>query len=420
MSGEPARTISPIEAPQPRGARGPGARAAATAQGSQAAPARWFQRLPSESSGPPARNSAPAASAAVSLAPRRRAARRVPQAGQHQVRHEVERVERPGAQDQVQPGERVEDLGVGVGQHGLAEGGEGVPHRPGALGHGPHEALHLREPLRLQVAQVEGARAGERLAREEQRQQQQPGARQATRPHRRLRAPPGQGRAGSRGEDRQQQAPGHRRRAAGQLDHVAPGRHGHRAEGQVGPQQRRRAPVDARPPGRVPGLGHDHEAVLPQVGFQAEPVGGRAGQAHVAGRPATGPGRSLEQHDLAARLEVGRRQQIEGRVLAEHPCAQHRVGARQRVGDLEDADRLDEHAGLLGHQARVRPPGRGQQGQGVRHRAQPQQPQLGRAVRLDPQALDQVPVRRGLEAEDVEVEAAAQAQRAAVGGLRYW
>jgi hypothetical protein len=81
---------------------------------------------------------------------------------QHEVPEHERRVNRAGRQDQVDPREGVEHLGVGLGQHRLAERHPRVPHRPAAGGHGPDEGLHLGEPVGQDVALEEHAPEHER------------------------------------------------------------------------------------------------------------------------------------------------------------------------------------------------------------------------------------------------------------------
>ncbi len=78
-------------------------------------------------------------------------------AGQHEMHEDEDRVARREGQDQVEPREGVEHLGVGLGQHRLPERHPGVPDRPAAGGHRPDEGLDLGEPVGEDVALEEHA-----------------------------------------------------------------------------------------------------------------------------------------------------------------------------------------------------------------------------------------------------------------------
>ena len=93
--------------------------------------------------------------------------------GHDEVEHDVPGVERPRRHEEMQPRDRVEDLGVRVRQQGLAERDVGVPDRPGSGGHRVDEHLHLRVPLHRQVPVEELAPAEDRLVEQGQRQGQE-------------------------------------------------------------------------------------------------------------------------------------------------------------------------------------------------------------------------------------------------------
>ena len=82
-------------------------------------------------------------------------------ARKHEVHEHEGRVGHREGQDQVEPREGVEHLGVGLGQHRLAERHPGVPDRPAAGGHRPHEGLDLGRPVGEDVALEEHAPEGE-------------------------------------------------------------------------------------------------------------------------------------------------------------------------------------------------------------------------------------------------------------------
>ena len=164
MSGEPARNCAATAAPSDdaRGARPagrPAGCAAATTHGIQAAPAKWFHMLTSERSGPEAIHTIDATRAPGGDTPRLRARANMPRPAQARWPTAYSRVVRPGPHQQVEPGRRVVDLGVGVGQQRLAEADPRVPRRPRAGGHAAHEALHLRVPEQMDVALEEHAAA---------------------------------------------------------------------------------------------------------------------------------------------------------------------------------------------------------------------------------------------------------------------
>jgi len=92
-------------------------------------------------------------------------------AREDRMRDDEERVVRPGPQEEVQPGERIEDLVVGVGPERLPETDPGVPQRPFAPRHGADERRHLRVPHEPHVALEEDAAGDHGVAEQEGREE---------------------------------------------------------------------------------------------------------------------------------------------------------------------------------------------------------------------------------------------------------
>ena len=101
--------------------------------------------------GPDNAKSAAASSAARGESPRWRASARMPTAARTKCTDGIERVVEPRAHDQVQPGERVEDLGARIGEERLAKSQARVPHRPGPRSDRTHEAFDLGMPYEMDV-----------------------------------------------------------------------------------------------------------------------------------------------------------------------------------------------------------------------------------------------------------------------------
>jgi len=83
------------------------------------------------------------------------------------VAHRVHRVVALRTHEQVEPRERIEDLGPRVGEHGLAEAEVGIPHRPRASHEHVHEALALAPEERVDVSLEEDVPAEEEIEEDE-------------------------------------------------------------------------------------------------------------------------------------------------------------------------------------------------------------------------------------------------------------
>ena len=177
MSGEPAKSCRATAAPQTTActaARDSRARSAASqTQGIQLAPPSWIHMFPSERKGPEAIQQAAATKAPPRDDPRRWARKKRPVPAKSECATTKTRVQDPRRQQQVQPGEGIERLRVGVRQHRLPEGQERIPHRPGSGADGADEGLHLRVPDQVHVALVEGLAAEHRPGEEDEGQQRE-------------------------------------------------------------------------------------------------------------------------------------------------------------------------------------------------------------------------------------------------------
>ncbi len=123
----------------------PGARSRARARG---APTRSTPRTRSDGRGWRRRGTAPRGSseaaaqdAAAAPSPHARARSSVPSPAHAQWRDHEQRVVRPRAQHEVEPGRRIRDLQAGIGEQRAAEVRERVPQRPRALRDRAHEAF---------------------------------------------------------------------------------------------------------------------------------------------------------------------------------------------------------------------------------------------------------------------------------------
>ena len=92
-----------------------------------------------------------------------------PGRGQPGVHEDERRVGGRGRQQQVEPREGVEELGLGPGEEGTPEPFVGIPQRPRALRQDTDHRLHLGEPVAEHVAFVEHAVAADGFREENER-----------------------------------------------------------------------------------------------------------------------------------------------------------------------------------------------------------------------------------------------------------